>query len=77
MGNEAIRMQCGSEILASIHETAEGLHSAGVMDEQTMREFDALCLTPVQPLAPEAIPARPPESLFERTPRPADRGDSE
>ncbi len=41
--------------MASIHETAEGLHSAGVMSKKTMREFDELCLTPVRPLAPEQI----------------------
>jgi putative transcriptional regulator len=41
--------------MASIHETAEGLHSAGVMDKRTLREFDELCLTPVQPLAPKEI----------------------
>jgi putative transcriptional regulator len=41
--------------MASIHETAEGLHAAGVMDKQTMRKFDDTCLTPVRPLAPEEI----------------------
>ena len=41
--------------MASIHETAEGLHAAGVMDKQTMRKFDAACLTPVRKLAPEEI----------------------
>jgi putative transcriptional regulator len=46
-----------NSLMASIHETAEGLHSAGVMDKRTMREFDELCLTPVQPLAPEQIRA--------------------
>lgn len=30
-------------ILNAVHETARGLHQAGVMDEQTMREFDVLC----------------------------------
>ena len=30
-------------ILKSVHEAAKGLHESGVMDEQTMREFDALC----------------------------------
>ncbi len=35
-------------ILDVVHETAEGLHQTGVMDEVTMREFDALCLTPVK-----------------------------
>lgn len=41
--------------MASIHETAEGLHSAGVMNKRRMREFNELCLTPIQPLAPEEI----------------------
>ena len=44
-----------SPLMASIHETAEGLHAAGVMDKRTMREFDQLCLTPVRPLKPEQI----------------------
>jgi putative transcriptional regulator len=49
--------QYRSNLMASIHETAEGLHSAGVMDKRTMREFDELCLTPIEPLAPEEIRA--------------------
>jgi putative transcriptional regulator len=49
--------QYRSSLMASIHETAEGLHSAGVMNKRTMREFDALCLTPIKPLAPEEIRA--------------------
>jgi len=49
--------QYRNSLMASIHETAEGLHSAGVMDKRTMREFDELCLTPVQPLTPEEIRA--------------------
>lgn len=44
-------------ILASVHKTATGLHKAGLMDKATMREFDALCLTPVEPLTPEEIRA--------------------
>ena len=47
--------QYSSPLMASIHETAEGLHSAGVMDKRTMREFDDLCLTPVRPLKPREI----------------------
>ena len=35
-------------IMGAVHETAEGLHKAGVMDVATMREFDALCLPPVK-----------------------------
>ena len=44
-----------SEALAAIHETASDLHDAGVMGKRTMRKFDVLCLTPVQPLSPEEI----------------------
>jgi putative transcriptional regulator len=35
----------GKSILDTVHETAKDLHSAGVMKETTMREFDALCLS--------------------------------
>lgn len=35
-------------ILEAVHEAAEGLHQAGVMNTTTMREFDALCLSPVK-----------------------------
>lgn len=49
--------QYRSPILAAIHETAEDLHSAGLMDKQTMREFDDACLTPVHTLSGEEIRA--------------------
>ena len=42
-----------SPLMASIHETAEGLDAAGAMDKRTMREFDELCLTPVRPPKPK------------------------
>ncbi len=35
-------------LLDAIHETAKGFHKAGVMNEQTMREFDAMCLPPIK-----------------------------
>ena len=44
-----------SPILQAVHETAKGLHKAGVMDQLTLREFDRLCLPPVEPLEPEQI----------------------
>jgi len=44
-------------ILTSVHKTATGLHKAGLVDKATMREFDALCLNPVEPLTPEEIRA--------------------
>ena len=44
-----------SDAFASIHEAMSDLQRAGLVDAATMREFDALCLTPVQPLSPEEI----------------------
>jgi len=35
----------------------EALHSVGAIDRQTMREFDAACLTPVVAMPPERIRA--------------------
>jgi putative transcriptional regulator len=49
--------QYRSRIMAAIHETAENLHAASLVDKRTMREFDAACLTPVRPLSAEEIRA--------------------
>ena len=49
--------QYRSPVMASIHEMAEGLHAAGVMDKQTIRRFDDACLTPERPLMPAEIRA--------------------
>ena len=35
-------------ILDVVHESAKDLNKAGVMDEMTLREFNALCLPPVK-----------------------------
>lgn len=45
------------DILSVIHGTAKDLHDAGVMNKQTMREFDELCLPKVTQFAPEEIKA--------------------
>lgn len=44
--------QTQSAILEAVHDTAQGLHAAGVMDQITLREFYSLCLAPVAPLEP-------------------------
>jgi putative transcriptional regulator len=44
-----------SPILEAVHETARGLYKAGAINKVTMREYDQLCLQPVEPLAPEQI----------------------
>ena len=46
-----------SSVMASIHETAEDLHAAGLVDKKTMRKFDEMCLTPIRPLSAEEIRA--------------------
>ena len=36
-----------SAILKSVHQSIGGLHNAGAVSLETLREFDALCLSPV------------------------------
>lgn len=37
-----------SEIAAAMHETMEGFFKSGIVDKQTMKEFDEMCLTHVR-----------------------------
>lgn len=37
-----------SDAFAAVHETMEGLFKSGIVDKQTMKEFDDMCLTPVR-----------------------------
>jgi putative transcriptional regulator len=46
-----------SDALEVAHKTAVGLARTGVVDKATMREFDAACLTLVEPLSPKEIVA--------------------
>lgn len=46
-----------SEIAAAVHEMVEGFHDAGLVDKQTMREFDASCITAAEQLPPDEIKA--------------------
>ena len=52
---EAAAKSYRSAAFAAIHEAAEGLHEAGMIDSTTMREFDRECLTPIIKLSPETI----------------------
>ena len=47
--------RCSGDALAAVHETASNLNAAGLLDKQTMRTFDGLCLTPVEEFTPEQI----------------------
>jgi putative transcriptional regulator len=40
-----------SEIAAAVHEGVRGMYRLGVVDKQTMRDFDIRCLTTVEPLS--------------------------
>ncbi|PSC03232.1 transcriptional regulator [Alsobacter soli] len=46
-----------SEIAAAVHEMVEGFHDAGLVDKQTMCQFDASCIATAEPLPPEEIRA--------------------
>jgi putative transcriptional regulator len=44
-----------SRILAEMHETARGLHGAGLISRQRIGEFDALCRADVQKTSPQHV----------------------
>ncbi len=44
-----------SRIMDEMHETASGLHSAGLISKRRMGEFDALCHLEVHEMAPQLI----------------------
>lgn len=46
-----------SDLLAAVHEAAEDLHEAGVMEKRTLRRFDEMRLIPVEPIDAAAIRA--------------------
>lgn len=46
-----------SEIAAAVHQTVEDIHEAGLVDKQTMREFDASCIVPAEAFTPDEIKA--------------------
>ena len=46
-----------SKMMASVHEMASDFYRDGSLDKKTMREFDVLCLTPIQAMTPRKIRA--------------------
>jgi len=55
MRSRPIKKKYRSKVLGAVHETVRGLHRLGLVDQQTMREFDSSCLTPVETLSPRQI----------------------
>ena len=43
--------------LEVMHKTAAGLARLGALDKKTMRDFDAFCLTKVEPMSGDDIQA--------------------
>jgi|GEM_PF-1049398 len=50
-------------ILSEMHETARGLHAAGLIDKRRMCELDALCYLDVEEMPPQKIKA-PSEATY-------------
>jgi len=46
-----------NRMMAAVHEAASDFYRDGSLDKKTMREFDALCLTPVVEMTPAKIRA--------------------
>ncbi len=46
-----------SEIAGAMHEMMSDFHEIGIVSKSTMREFDELCLTTIEKLAPDEIKA--------------------
>lgn len=44
-----------SRILNEIHNSMSKIHSLGIADKQTMKNFDKLCLKDIKPLSAEEI----------------------
>lgn len=49
------KLKYRSEISEAMHETVRGMHRLGLVDKQTMRDFDVRCLTSVEDLEPADI----------------------
>lgn len=46
-----------SEALEAIHETAEALHSIGIITKKKLKSFDKICLKPIPKLTADEIRA--------------------
>ena len=46
-----------NQILDAVYETAQDLHKAGLVTDTTLREFNALCLSPVPDYSAKEIKA--------------------
>lgn len=44
-----------SSAAEAVHEAMKDLHDIGLLDQKTMREFDASCLSPIEPLSGRQI----------------------
>ena len=54
---KTIQSQYRNAQLEVLHKTAASLERLGALDKKTMRDFDAFCLTKIEPMSGEAIQA--------------------
>ena len=53
--NKVIKKAKKLTMLETAHEMAKDLYAANIIDTTTMKEFDALCLPPIENLSPKEI----------------------
>ena len=51
----SMKKKSEQSILETVKESVEDLYDIGLVDATTLREFNAICLTPVESLSPRAI----------------------
>ncbi len=51
------RKRSRSKVLDAVHETARGMHAAGLITKRRMERYDALCLAPIPTYTPAKIKA--------------------
>jgi putative transcriptional regulator len=49
------RRKYKSEAFEAIHSVADGMHRAGTIDKETMRDFDDTCLAEIEDFTPKQI----------------------
>ena len=54
-GTNKAGKQYKSEVMAQMHATAQDMRDLDLISKKTMAEFDELCLTPINAMAPEEI----------------------
>jgi len=52
-----MRRKVKSEVLSMVHEGALAMRQAGIIDARRMKQYDALCLAPIEPYSAPKVRA--------------------